>query len=792
MLRNYFTIVIRNIQRRYAYTTINVLGLGIGLAGALLIFSLVAYHLSFDSFHTDTSRIYRFVTEQHRDQVTYRPNVPNPFGKVFRDDYTFGEKVARICTFDDVLITTGDGTAAIKFEDQIAFAEPEFFNIFNYPLKDGAVPVLNEPNTAILTQSMARKYFGDKDPATQTLRIDNRLDVRIAGVLKDLPGNTDRKTGIYISYGTLKQYDTWSASEDSWGGMSSMMQCFVKLRPGVTVAEVEAVLPAYVKKYRPTNKNVHHYKLQPLLDMHFNAHYGGVMEKRNLWVLSVIGIFLIVTACINFVNLATALAVQRAKEVGVRKVLGSPRKQLFWQFIFETGIVTAMAAAVGLILATAVLPYMNEWFNAQARFELLPNGQLLILVSALIVIVTLLAGFYPGLILSGFKPVVALKGKVMHQHSPGGFNTRRSLIVTQFAISQVLTIGLIVIIYQIQYARQSDMGFDKDAVVMMPLGSNDTKMGTLQKVFQTIPGVERVSACFSAPSSENNWRTSLVFDNRTEEEAFFVSFRGGDDQYLATFGIPLVAGRNVQPSDTAREFVVNETFAKKLGLSPEDILGHTMSVDHGDWKGPIVGVVRDFHDFSFHEEINPVFMTTVNDFYNSYGIKINTADVPATLAALTKAWTDAYPEQLCSYQFLDEQIAAFYETEGAMLKLIQIFAGIAIFIGCIGLYGLVSFMAAQKTKEIGIRKVLGSSIRQILWIFGKEFALLILIAFAIAAPLGTWVMNEWLENFKYKIDIELWIYILTVSATTLVAVLTVSYRSLRAAVANPVNSLRSE
>jgi len=792
MLYNYLKISFRNIQRHISYSVINIFGLALGISCGLLIFSLVKHHLSFDNFHHDSDHIYRLVTEQHRDEVSYTWGTPAPLGKVFRDDYTFADKVARIFTFDEQLISIEENGQLKKFKDEVAFAEAEFFDIFNYPMAEGNIQsALNDPGSAVITQNIARKYFGSENPINKTFRLDGRIDFKVTGILKDLPENTDRKTQIYLSHSTLKSYDEWFASDDSWGGTSTSTQCFVRLKSGVTVAEVESVLPAYVTKFRPTSKNIHHYKLQPLGDIHFNSRYGGAMEKRNLWVLSFIGFFLLITACVNFVNLATAQAVHRSKEVGVRKVLGSVRKQLFMQFMTETSVITLFATFIAFALSYAILPYVNEWFNTDMNIQLLSDWQLLLFLPVLVMFVILFSGFYPGLILSGFQPIAALKGK-MSQQRIGGFSLRRSLIVAQFMISQILIIGLIVIMYQMRYAKQANMGFDKEAMVMVPVGSHDEKMKTLNNQFNQLPGVEKTTLCFSAPASNLHWRTAFAMDGG-EQEAFSISFRGADDHYLSTFNLSLVAGRNLLPSDSVREFLVNETFVKKLNLnSPEEVIGKIMISNGGDWSAPIVGVMKDFHDESFHEEINPVFLSTDPEQYNVFAVKIKAADMKTTLASIEKAWIATYPDQLYEYSFLDDEIAEFYQTEETLMNLIQAFSFIAIFIGCMGLYGLVSFMATQKNKEIGIRKVLGGSISQILWIFGKEFSQLIVIAFLLAAPIGWWLMNSWLQDFQYKITINAWIFVLALSVTAVIALLTVCYRSLRAALANPVNSLRSE
>ena len=796
MLRNYLKIAWRNLLRNKAYTAINILGLALGMTCGILIFTLVSYHLSVDTFHPDSDRTYRIVTEMHRDRIEYSSSVPSPLGKAFRSDYTFGEKVARINTANEVMIAIQDNQEIKKFKEEagVDFVETDFFDLFNFPMVQGdAKAALTQPNTAILTERMARKYFGNINPINKTIRLNNKINFRVTGVLKNLPANTDRKTEIFVSYNTLKQYNEWLASDDSWGGISSSMQCYVRLRPGVSPAQVEQVFPAYVKKYRPTSKNVHHYKLQPLADVHFNGQYGGTMSKTNLWVLSLIGLFLLITACVNFINLATAQALNRAKEVGVRKVLGSVRGQLFWQFLAETGLITTAALVLALGCSFGLVPVVNEWFDSRIAINLFTDWRLPAFLFLLGILITFFAGSYPGLILARFQPMLALKGR-LSQRYVGGFNTRRALIVAQFAISQILLIGVIVMAAQMRYTKQSDLGFNKDAVVMIPTGaeSNVQTMNTLKARFAGLTGVKDASVCMDAPASINEWETSLGYNNRPENEPFLVSVKAADNQYVSLFDLELVAGRNLYPSDTVREFVVNERFAKNLNLkSAQELIGKSISVNNS-MKGPIVGVVKDFHDRSFHEDMRAVCLTTLGDNYSNYAVKIDLATAKTTLPALEKLWSETHPDGIFEYQFLDDQIAELYEADDLMLQLILAFAAIAVFIGCLGLYGLVSFMAAQKTKEIGIRKVLGSSVGQIVWIFGKEFSRLIVIAFVVAAPIAWYAMTTWLQNFKYQIDLGISVFALAIFGSFLIALITVSFQSIKAALMNPVKSLRSE
>ncbi|HEY4207099.1 MAG TPA: ABC transporter permease [Puia sp.] len=796
MLKNYWKIAVRVLLKNKAYSIINVIGLALSMTCGILIFTLVKYHLSFDNFHKDADRIYRFVTEQHRDRIDYAGSVPPPFGKAFRDDYSFGEQTARFFRQGDCMIALHTPTEVKKFKEKEGadFVEPSYFDIFNFPLLRGDKhSMLTEPNTAVVTERIAHKYFGNEDPIGKTFWFDNRLECRITGVLKDLPANTDLQANIFISWPTMRGVNSWVLENDAWGGITSELQCYTRLRPGVNPAEVEKLLTGYVKKYRPKSKNVHFYKLQPMSEVHFDARFGGIMAKRNLWIISIIGALLIVTACVNFINLATAQALRRSKEVGIRRVLGGMKAQLFWQFIAETGLITVLATVLALVLSMLILPVFNDWFHARMTIDLSRDGLLLGFIPLLMLLVTFLAGAYPGLILAGFRPVLALKGRMSIQHV-GNFNIRRTLIVTQFTISFILIMGMLVITRQMQYTRDADLGFDKDAIVMLPIGADSVGLSTTTTAqrLASIPGVENVSVCFDAPSSENNWGTTINYDTRSEPEVFRVSIKAADAQYLSTFGLHLVAGRNIFAGDSVKECVVNETMIKKLQLgSPEEALGKNINFNR-EVNVTITGVVRDFRDRSLHEDITAVCITPYKREFQAYAVKLNMKNIRKVMPALEKTWNSAFPDKLYEYQFLDDSIAGFYELESTVLKLVRVFSFIAIFIGCLGLYGLVAFMVAHRTKEIGIRKVLGSTVGDILWIFGKEFSRLIVIAFLIAAPVTWLLMDQWLRNFKNHIPLGPWLFVLGLLIIVLIAACTIGFQSVRAALANPVKSLRTE
>jgi ABC-type antimicrobial peptide transport system permease subunit len=655
---------------------------------------------------------------------------------------------------------------------------------------------LNEPNTAIITQKLARKYFGNEDAIGKTIRINNTVNTKITGILRDIPLNTDRVQEIYVSDKNLKDFSDWQAKDDSWGGFTSECNTFLLLKPGVADASVEKVFPQVMEKYYANNinKNVFRFHLQPLKDIHFNADYGGYADKKYLWAAVFIGLFLIVTASVNFINLATAQASNRSKEIGVRKVLGGMRMQLFWQFIAETTIITLFATLLAMGLAQLSFPFVNTLFKLQLTVNPFMNTWLLLFLAAIVLVVVFLSGSYPGLILSGFKPVVALKGKLSREKT-AGFSMRKILVIVQFSISQMLIIGTIVIASQMNFSKHSDLGFDKDNIVMLPVPVHDSigliKMKRLINRLKEIPTVKDASLCMEPPSADHSNVNNIRYDNDIKERPWSVNPKPIDEDYLSLFNLKLIAGRNIYPSDTINQYIVNEVVLQKLGIrSPQEIINKNISVN--GITAPVVGVVKNFYDKSFHWDINPVVMFPALNGVEHCAVKVNAQNTRSGLTAIEKVWNEIYPQYVYEHEFLDTKLERYYEFDDTILKLIETFAGIAILIGCLGLYGLVSFMAAQKTKEIGVRKVLGAGVQNILWMFGKEFSRLVFIAFVIATPIAWWFMNRYLQDFKFHVQIGMGVFLLAIAITLLIAFATISFRSLKAATVNPVKSLRTE
>ncbi len=794
MLKNYFKIAVRGLRRNLTYTLLNVFGLALSIACSILVFMLVRQHLSFDTWHSKIDRIAVIGTESRRDIIEKMDCVPYPMSAALRQEYTFLEKTAMVSGHSNSLITIAkDGAMPVKFKEQNtrAVAEPELFEILDFSLVQGDLNGLKEPNTAFLTEKMARKYYGTTDAVGKTFKLDARDDFRVVGILKDPPENSNLRYQMYCSWASMAADTNSRELLSNWGGIQGETQCYALFREGHKMAELESAFTAFREKYFHPKVRNWYYHVLPLSTLHLDPDYGSGISKNYLWTLGLIGLFLLLTACVNFVNMATAQALNRAREVGVRKTMGSTRNQLFWQFMAETGLIVLMATALGVVMAHLGIPFLNDLTGLKLAFDFSNDALLFGFLALLMLIVIFLAGAYPGAVQSGFRPVESLKGR-LDVRRVGGFSLRRLLVGVQFAISQTLIIGAVVVTTQMEFAREADLGFQRDGIVTVPLpwGDNAAKTAFRQDLSQ-VAGVEQISFCMQPPASGSNWNTGVQMEGRTERESWIINFKFADEHYTETFGLQFVAGRNLQPSDTLREYIVNETVVKKLNLaSPEEIIGKKLVVSGNTF--PVVGVVKDFHNQSFRDAIEPVCMGSSLDDYDVCAVKINLKNTRATLAALEKSWTTMFPEQFYEYDFMDARIADFYEQEAILMQLIRLFAGIAIFIGCLGLYGLAAFMVNRKTKEIGIRKTLGASIPGILWLFGKEYTRLIVLAFFVSTPLAWWAMNTWLNDYVYRISIGAGIFLSALAITLLIAMLTVGIQSVRAALANPVKSLRSE
>ncbi|WP_143305605.1 ABC transporter permease [Chitinophaga vietnamensis] len=799
MLKNYLKTAWQNLRRHQSYVAINTIGLAVGIAVCLLIFLLIQYETSFDNFHQRKERIYRVVAATKTPNgMSYSKASAYPVAEGLRMDYPQLEQVARIYARAEKQIILSDdkiNASQKKFKESVFYAEPEFFNIFNFPFLAGdPKTALSEPNTAVLTEEIATKYFGDWHTAIgKFIRYDNNQVCKITGILKNVPVNTDFPLKVVLSFKTSEHEDMMR----DWVGQDGSLNTFVVLPPNMPAQQFDNDLKDFVKRHTPVEYANQGYILQPLSNIHYDSRFGTYSEKtfskELITALSLIGLFLLIIACINFINLATAQSVNRSKEVGIRKVLGSSKQQLVIQFLSETFLITLGAVVVAIVLAFAGLPLLNNLLQTSVAISF--SFPLLAFLCSILVAVTLLSGFYPAIVLSGFHPISVLKNKLTNK-AVGGLSMRKTLVVFQFTIAQTLIIGTLIVVSQMNFFQHADMGFDKDAIITVPLANDSARqseMETLKTALQQQAGIKNVSLSAFSPMDKAHWDGDFKFDNAAKKSGFQADFKWADADYFKTYNIPFIAGSPYQPADTVNGFVVNELMVRKLGFkNPEEILGKKINFGDGSIVAPVVGVVKDFNGSSMKTERNAIALGSFKMVYRILNIKIQPQGIPQTLAAIEKIWNKTTPDFVFEFQFLDDKIASFYEQERQLAQLYKVFAGIAIFISCLGLYGFVAFMAVQRTKEVGIRKVLGASVLHIVYLISKEFTLLIGLAFLIAAPLAYYFMHQWLQNFAYRIHIGAGIFLSTILIAEVIAWLTVGYQAIQAAMADPVKSLKRE
>ena len=798
MLKNYLKTALRNFQRHRNNSVINVAGLMVGFAAFILIFLVIKYEKSFDDFHPDKNNIYR-LTRIGKNIVAreYRAGVPFPVTQTLRTEAPQLKNAAAIFSDKNVQVdvTAPNGSLLKKFKEPNVFvAEMQFFKMFNFPFAEGNIAtVFHELNAVLLTKEIASKYFGDwKTAIGKTIKVYG-VNLKVTGILENPPPNTDFPLSVVISYETMVR----KFNLTDWGSISDFNYCFVQLNNNASRGEFNNLLARFVDKHiKPVNPN-YDLALQRFDEMHFDGRFGNfnhaTFSKDLILALSLVGLFLLIIACVNFINLTTAQAINRAREVGVRKVLGSSRAQLLTQFLGETGITVMLALIVSLLVVYICIPLINNLLGIHLSENVLFSTTFIGFMIFVLLLVTLLSGFYPAMVLSGFKSTDVLKSALLSGNQ-NGISLRRALVVFQFVIAQTLIIGTLVIVAQMNYFRQADMGFTKKAIINAGIPGDSlskTKFDLLNNELKKVPGVESVSISTFAPTGGGWYDDLRTPENKNVSPDMIVSMKPADTAFFNLYNLKLVAGRIYFPSDTIREFVVNETVVRNLGIkTAQAAIGRKIVVDGKIC--PIVGVVKDFHVNSLRDAIGPVVLTTIKDSYGLTNIKINLNQAQFVIKSMQDIWNTNFPDYVFEYQFLDQSVADYYKQENQLSQLYKIFSGIAIFISCLGLYGLVAFMAVQRKKEIGIRKVLGAPVRDIVVMLSKEFTLLIIVAFLIASPIAWYYMHQWLQQYTYRITIDIWFFAGTIFCALVIAWITVGYTAIKAAIANPVKSLRTE
>ncbi len=815
MLRNYIKIAFRNIANNAVFTAINIFGLTVGVSACLVIFLIVNFELSFDTFHPDGDRIYRVYTEFRGVFNGFNRGVSDPVPGFAKENFSGIESSTHFHTYSATVTVPRDSQEPERFDRQsdLAIAGADYFEVFNtYEWLAGDPSTsLDRPFQVVISASKAGKYFGvDKNYHQllgRELIYNDSLVVRVAGVINDFRKNSDLIFTDFISFPTVEK--SWlkdNYSFDQWGNTNSNSQFFIKLEPQITLRALEpqlTILHEKVVEQNPDSDYSGWFRLQPLSDLHFNKELGIFDHGRSpahlptLNSLVVIVIMLLLIASINFINLSTAQATRRAKEIGVRKVMGGSRKMLVLQFLSESTLLSLVAVLLALPLCEMALLFFSEFIPEGVKLDLM-NLNTLVFLFAMVLIVGIISGLYPAMVISGYQPVKALKDRV---YSGSGNSLsiwlRKGLTVFQFSFSQVLITLALVITLQIGFILERDLGFEKDAIVYFntPWWDSRDKRDVLVNELNQYSEFMSLSVHQSPPATRGFHTTTITYKADDGELKNNVHRKTGDTDYLSFYGLPLVTGRNFIASDSAREIIINETYARQLGFEqPVDILGEPLFV--GDDKPHhVVGVVKDFHFQSMHHAIQPMAI-----FYGRgtcIGLKFPTSDkqsanIKQGLDNLTTAWKKVYPDQPLKYYFMDEAVQLFYESEQRTAKLVNTATAVAIIISCLGLFGLVSFSTVQRTKEIGVRKVLGATVGNIVVLISKDFLKLVLIAFLLSAPVAYWLSEKWMNDFAYRIELDLWIFLITGLVSVAIAFGTLGYQALKAAMSDPVNSLRYE
>ncbi len=792
---------------------LNVLGLALGIACAVVLFRIISFETSFDNYHKNGDRVARVVSHFfYAGSDRKAPNVPTPIAEALRTDFPQLEAVSMVnySVGGNQQITLIDqaGNPQLFRETGVAFAEAEFFKIFDYAwLAGNPNEVLKDPKTVVISRKIATRYYGLTEGFGSILgnviNLGNTHDLTIVGVFEDPPMNTNFPFEIIIHFFDLDGYNAYFRP-NSWETTNGGTECYMLLPSELTVADLERGMPDFIDKYNASKDNSMDFKIQPLGDIHSDGTYstssssgnytGRTTSKEMIWSLSLVGLFLVVIACVNFINLSTAQALKRSKEIGIRKVLGGVRIQLMSQFLGETMIISMGSTLIALGIAEVLLMNLEEILGFRLFLGISEDGLMLAFLAVLTLMVGLLSGLYPALLLSGLNPVTALKGKILRNINVRSISIRRGLVVLQFIISQAFIMATIIVLSQMDYFQSKDLGFNKENIIMGHIPIVDSlRHQQFENLLMVDSRIEQVSFSIGAPTALTNNTSTFIYEPAGKENSFNVNVKDVDEDYLELFNLNLIAGRNLMKGDALKNTIVNEEFIRTMGLyNPQDAIGERISLYGNEFT--IIGVVKDFHVYSLHERIIPMMLRYGPQSFYTAAIKFkeNGETGGNDMTFLNETWSQVYPEYVPTFFYLEDQLNYYYGQEQTIADLFRVFSIIAILISCLGLYGLISFMATQKTKEIGIRKVLGASVLNILRIFSTELAYLLIVASLVAIPITYFLLDNWLTNFTYSVTIGPVIIAKGLLLTLFVALITMTYQSIKASVANPVIALKDE
>ncbi|HEY8659103.1 MAG TPA: ABC transporter permease [Hanamia sp.] len=811
MLKNHFKIAWRNLMKYKFISFINLFGLAVGITCCLLITTYILNELSYDRYNKNADNTYRITRSFNNEEGIVSLNLSTispPFGYYLPTDFPEIKKMTRLLS---------NGTTPLKYKDklinepQVFFADENLFDVFTVDvLKGDPKTALKDPFSVMLTEEVAKKYFGNEDPMNKVLRANNQFDVKVTGIYKGFPANSHMHPGVLVSFNTLKDSAVYGEVNlrNNWGNNSFFT--YLLLPEHYDVKKMITQFPAFIDRHM--DRRYYNGKLpskfttlgmQKLTDIHLYSHTDNEAEPNGdinrVYIFSAIALFILLIACINYMNLSTARSALRAKEIGIRKVIGARRKELIFQFLSESVLIAWIATLLAFIGLYSALPWLNKLSGEQLSLIILNNRKVLMLVLVTPFVIGILSGIYPALFMSSFQPSKTLKG--LFKAGNSSISLRKILVVAQFTISIILIITTIIVLQQLRYIQQASLGYDKEHLIAIPYNNSiNASYESFKNELLQNPGIKDVGRSSRIPTGRllDNMGASVLAGDSMRPVMTDIKYVAVDYGFIPTYGIKVIAGRNFSPAygrDTSN-FILNEAAIKAIGWkSPGEAIGKDFK--YGPFKGQVIGIMRDFHFESLHQKITPIVLlnpttTPTQSFFNAFSVKIAGNNIPSSLAAVEKTWKKYIPEIPYQYNFLDEKFAQLYESEERQGTIFTVFAGIAIFIASLGLLGLSAFAITQRVKEIGVRKVLGANVSSIVKLLSKDFLKLVLIAAIIAFPVAWYTMTRWLEDFAYRIHIHWWVFVLSAILALIVALITVGFQAIKAALSNPVKSLRSE
>ncbi len=802
MFKNYLKIAYRNILKQKTYSIINIFGLALGLTACILVGLYIYQDFSYDNYHVNRDRLYRLTTHTTDPAGNYSLLQSSArIAPAIKQEFPELDKVTRVYFSSENLLVFDDKKF---YEEDVIFADEDFFEMFSYnTIMGNQDDFLKRKNTAVISQNLAHKYFGDVSPVGKVMKYNDKLDIEVVGVIEDVPVNSHFTFDIAITYSCLTNLSKASMM-DNWHGTFGSFT-YVMLHQETNIELFQEKCGIFLTQKKETDDITKHaVELQPIESIHLHSEGDDDVNVhssiKNVLILGSIALFILILACINFINLTTSRAIKRAREIGVRKVFGAYKGQLIGQFLGESVLVTFIALGIALVMAELSQTFFAQLIGTELIYNIFSNPIILLIIITSTLLIGIFAGMYPAFVLTKYQPSRIMKGN-FGKSSSGSNLLRRGLVLFQFTISISLIIITLIISQQTSFMRNFDMGFEKDQVLIL---KTPTRIGrnydVIKRELELIPGVTATSASLGVPVMDSGYSTFLLPDLANEEHNFNISIKSIDDDYLDFYEIPLLAGKrlsDLEGGDFINLTVINEATVRQLGFaSNEEALGKSYTIAFGNrdgrYKPEIIGVVKDFHFKSMKSEVSPLLLMRWQGLFKEVSIKLSSQNIPETMKSIKGVWEELYPEHPFDYIFLDEKIDNLYKAEEKSYRVISFFSSIAIFIACMGLLGLTFYTTEQRRKEIGIRKILGASISGIVKNISSEFLKLVVIANVIAWPVSYFLVNKWLMNFPYKIEVGIDVFLLASGLALLISLITIGYTVIRSAAGNPIESIRYE